>query len=104
MHTGSRGWGRFLVFLCSATLVSAAGAAEPTREQAEFFEKKVRPLLADNCFGCHSEAKGKKKGGLVADSRAGLLKGGDTGPALVPGAPEKSLLVKAISYTDADLR
>jgi hypothetical protein len=65
----------------------------------EFFEKKVRPVLAANCFSCHSVGK-KRRGNLLLDSRAALLKGGDTGAALVPGEPAKSLLIKAISYTD----
>jgi hypothetical protein len=77
-------------------LAAPASAKEPTKAQLEFFEKKVRPVLADNCFSCHSAAKGKKKGGLLVDSREALLKGGDSGPAIVPGDPEKSLLVHAI--------
>src|SRR5215213_1934743 len=62
----------------------------------EHFEKKVRPLLVQQCQKCHSAGK-KLRGKLSLDSRAGLLKGGETGPAVVPGAPEKSLLIKAIS-------
>jgi hypothetical protein len=69
----------------------------------EFFEKKVRPLLVERCHECHSAGSKKLKGGLYLDSRAGLLKGGDTGPALVPGGVEKSLLVKAVRWTDPDL-
>ena len=77
---------------------------EPTPHQAEFFEKKIRPLLENNCFSCHSHKTGKSKGHLVVDSLGALLKGGDSGPALVPGQPEKSLLLKAISYHDEDLQ
>src|SRR5688572_30396090 len=69
----------------------------------EFFEKRVRPILFERCFSCHSAQAKKLRGGLLLDSHAGLLKGGDTGPAVVPGDPEKSLLVKAIRYTDANL-
>jgi hypothetical protein len=72
---------------------------KPTPEQAEFFEKKVRPVLVAKCFACHSADK-KRSGGLLVDSRAALLKGGDTGPAIVPGDPDKSLLVVAIGYQD----
>jgi len=79
-----------------------ARAAGATPEAAEFFETKVRPVLAENCYKCHGG--GKKKGKLQLDSRAGLLKGGESGPAVVPGRPEQSLLVKAIHYKDDLLR
>jgi hypothetical protein len=77
--------------------------ATVVRADDEFFEKKIRPLLAEHCYSCHSQSAKKLKAHLLVDSRDGLLKGGDTGPAIVPGSPEKSLLVKAISYTDVDL-
>jgi hypothetical protein len=67
-----------------------------------FFESKVRPILVERCYECHSAEK-KIKGGLLLDSRAGWQKGGDTGPALVPGAPDDSLLIKAVLYGDPDL-
>jgi hypothetical protein len=78
----------------------AAEAAPP--EAAEFFEKEVRPLLAEHCHRCHGDAK--PKGGLRLTSRASVLKGGDTGPAAVAGKPEQSLLVRAVGYTDDELR
>jgi cytochrome c553 len=84
--------------------VSAGIAAEPTRVQLDFFESKVRPVLANNCYKCHSTKAEKVKGGLLLDSREAVLKGGDSGPALVPGNPEKSLLIKAVTYTDPDLQ
>lgn len=68
----------------------------------EFFEKKIRPLLVEQCFKCHSGPK--LKGHLAVDSRAALLKGGDTGPALFSGDPDKSLLMKAVGYDDPELR
>jgi Protein of unknown function (DUF1549)/Protein of unknown function (DUF1553)/Planctomycete cytochrome C len=68
---------------------------------AEFFENKVRPLLVRRCFKCHS---GKKpKGNLRLDSRAAMLHGGDSGPAIKPGSPEKSLLVSAVNYRDLEM-
>jgi mono/diheme cytochrome c family protein len=78
----------------------AARTAEPkpSPAQAEFFEKSVRPVLADNCFDCHGPRK--QKGGLRLDSRAALLSGGDSGPAVVPGKPDKSLLITAVHYDD----
>jgi cytochrome c553 len=81
-----------------------AFAADPTPAQLQFFENKVRPVLADNCYKCHSQQAEKVKGGFLLDSREGLLKGGQSGPAIVPGDPEKSLLIKAIRYTDPDLQ
>ncbi len=99
---------RRLIVLSLAVLAWAAPAraGEQTRDPAaiEFFEKKVRPLLAERCFQCHSTAAKKKRGGLTLDSRAAILKGGDTGPAIAPGDPEKSLLIKAVRYKDPDLR
>lgn len=70
----------------------------------EFFENKVRPVLAENCYHCHSEKSEKLKGNLLLDSREGMLKGGETGPAVVPGDIDKSLLIKAVRYTDKDLQ
>ncbi len=61
-------------------------------------------MLAKNCYKCHSSESLKVKGGLLLDTRDGLLKGGDTGPALVPGDPDKSLLIKAVRYADPDLQ
>lgn len=73
-------------------------------EGIAFFESKIRPLLAEHCYECHSVRAKKVKGGLLLDSRAALLKGGDSGPALVPGKPDESLLLKALSYRDSDLQ
>jgi len=76
--------------------------AAPDSEALNFFEAKIRPVLVESCYECHSAGK-KQKGGLVLDTKAGWEKGGDTGPALTPGDVEKSLLVKAIRHTDPDL-
>ena len=70
----------------------------------EFFEKKIRPLLAERCYECHSTEAKKVKGGLRLDTREDLLKGGDTGPALVPGDPDKSRLIEAVRYLNQDLQ
>ncbi|MEI6283677.1 MAG: PSD1 and planctomycete cytochrome C domain-containing protein [Opitutae bacterium] len=69
----------------------------------EFFEKNIRPILSDRCFKCHSAQEGVSKGGLIMDTRAGLLAGGDTGAAIVPNSVEKSLLITAVHQTDPDL-
>lgn len=85
--------------VAASLLQSTALAADLT-----FFENKIRPLLADQCYSCHSVKAEKTKGGLHVDSLEALLTGGDSGPALVPGDAEKSLLIKAVRYTDADLQ
>ncbi|MGA2245642.1 MAG: PSD1 and planctomycete cytochrome C domain-containing protein [Verrucomicrobiota bacterium] len=87
-----------------AFISRSAGAADLTPAQIDFFENKIRPLLADNCYKCHSTQAEKVKGGLLLDSRETLLKGGDSGPVLVPGDPDASLLIKAVRYTDPDLQ
>src|SRR6266496_2697425 len=92
-----------LVLFAVLTLTTAS-ASQPTKAQLEFFENKIRPIFAENCYKCHSPAKGKIKGGLELDWKGGWERGGDSGPAIVPGDPEKSPLIKAVRYTDADLQ
>jgi hypothetical protein len=89
--------------LLGAFLPCLLPAAEPASEGLDFFEKKIRPLLAEQCFECHSADK-KVKGGLRLDSRDGWIKGGESGPALIPGKPEESRLIRAVRYADADLQ
>jgi len=83
---------------------AALHAAEPTPAQLQFFETRIRPVLVQNCYKCHSHQSEKVRAGLLLDTREGVLRGGETGPAIVPGDLQKSLLVKAISYTDDDLQ
>jgi mono/diheme cytochrome c family protein len=92
------------VGLAVGALLVPVRADDPAQEQLEHFEKKVRPILAEHCYKCHSSQAKKLKGGFLLDSRAGLLKGGDSGPAVVPGRPERSRLLVAIGYTDPDLQ
>ena len=75
----------------------------PTAEQVAFFESKIRPVLVERCYECHSAKAAKVKGGLLLDSRAGVVKGGDTGPAITPGSLEASLLIAAVRHADKDL-
>src|SRR5436305_5824605 len=90
-----------LLLLCAAV----SPAPTPSGEQIEFFEKKIRPVLVENCFKCHSASSEKLKGALKLDSREAALAGGDSGkPAIVPGEPEKSLLIEAVRYGNADLQ
>jgi hypothetical protein len=79
------------------------GAQDPSSD-AEFFEKKVRPVLVDRCDSCHGAQSSKPKGNLRLDRREHLLKGGDRGPAIVPGNPDKSLLISALLQADDDLK
>jgi len=89
--------------LCLVPLTKVVGASDDAAGP-EFFENKIRPILVDNCYSCHSQQSQKVKGGLLLDTREGVLKGGDTGPAIKPGDVEASLLIKAVRYTDNDLR
>lgn len=82
-------------FALAAATCTTVMAAPDSPEQLQFFEKKIRPLLSDHCYSCHS-ADTKPSGGLRVDDRNGLLIGGDTGPAVVAGAPEKSLLLTRV--------
>lgn len=114
MRARRRPWaalsGACLMALVAPTVAIVAGslraqAGEPdvkgraAREQ--FFEQRVRPLLAENCYSCHGDKK--QKGGLRLDSLEAILKGGESGPAVVPGKPEESLLVDAINYAGPEM-
>jgi cytochrome c553 len=82
---------------------TAAPAAISAPDQA-FFESKIRPLLVEKCYKCHSHDADKVKGGLMLDTKQGWEAGGDTGPAINPGQPEDSLIIEAVRYTDPDLK
>ncbi|MCI0535847.1 MAG: DUF1553 domain-containing protein [Verrucomicrobiales bacterium] len=74
-----------------------------TAEQVAFFESKIRPLFVERCYECHSAGAKKLRGGLLLDSRAGVVKGGDTGPAVTPGDPDASLLIQAVRHASEDV-
>lgn len=93
----------FLAFQIFATLLLPWLARAEQGENTDFFESKVRPVLVERCMECHSHAK-KVKGGLALDSRADWMAGGDAGPTIVPGKPEESLLIKAVTWEDHDLQ
>jgi len=90
-----------LLLLAIAAALPAARADTP--EDMEFFEKHVRPILVENCYSCHSEESGKRKGGLWLDRKAGWEEGGDSGPAVKPRQPDTSLLISSIRYHNRDL-
>ncbi len=91
----------FAVLILGQTRVSASQGVAASPEDIDFFESKVRPLLIQRCYECHSHEK-KIKGGLALDSKPGWQTGGDNGPVIVPGDLGKSLLIKAVHYRDAD--
>lgn len=91
-----------MVFLACTTLEGA----EPDRKGLDFFEAKIHPMLVKHCYECHSTgaaAKKTLKGGLLLDSRDGSRKGGESGPAVVPGKPDKSLLISALKQDSFEM-
>ncbi len=99
------------LFFATASLASAAITPDAplTSEKqdaagVEFFEKFIRPVLAQKCYDCHSKQAGKQKGGLSLDTREAARMGGESGHAVVPGEPAESLLMKAIRYEDSDMQ
>ncbi|MDA1054883.1 MAG: PSD1 and planctomycete cytochrome C domain-containing protein [Planctomycetota bacterium] len=89
-----------LALVCSAFPIFA----QADESDAEFFEKRIRPLLVERCEACHSAAKGKTNGGLALDTREGWRKGGDSGVPIAPGEPDESLLIRAVKYGDEALQ
>jgi hypothetical protein len=92
----------WLCLFSVAGLAARVSAAEPDAAGIEFFERKVRPLLAENCYTCHGEEK--QKNHLRLDSPAAIRAGGESGPVIVPEHPEKSRLILAVGYQDENLK
>lgn len=93
-----------MLLVAVLTLIPVGFAAEPaTPAQRDFFEKRIRPLLIARCFECHSSDAPKLKAGLKVDELEWLLKGGESGPAIVPGHPEKSLLIQSVKYESFEM-
>ena len=88
--------GRSVTLLVTLALVALTSQSSANDESAQFFESQVRPLLIQNCQSCHGEKK--QEAGLRLDSRDALLTGGDTGPSIVPGKPDESLLIQAVRH------
>ncbi len=93
-----------LVLTISSLTIPALPATDAamTDEQANFFERKIRPVLVEKCYDCHSAQAKKVKGSLKLDTKEAVLHGGENGPAVVPGKPDDSLLIEAIRYTNKD--
>jgi len=90
--------GLLLLGSCLASVQAALGQDGDPKAGVEFFERKIRPLLVQHCYECHSAKSKLLQGGLRLDHRAGFLQGGDSGPSVVPGKPEESSLIAAIGY------
>ncbi|HVR36004.1 MAG TPA: PSD1 and planctomycete cytochrome C domain-containing protein [Methylomirabilota bacterium] len=94
-------------WLVLAAMLPAIGprvTASTDAGDIEFFEARIRPLLATHCYECHSARENTSKGGLTLDTREGVLKGGHSGPVLVPGDPDRSRLVQAVRHLNEDLK
>lgn len=92
---------RILTLIALLCAISVNGI---TKDELDFFEKKIRPVLVEKCYKCHSAEHKKAKGQLLLDNQESTLKGGENGPAVVPNDLEQSLLIKAIRYSDKDLQ
>lgn len=97
------GWGVLTLF-SGLSFTQATAPLAISANDATFFETKIQPILSQKCYSCHSHTADRVKAGLMLDSRSGLLQGGNSGPAVVPGNPDDSLLIQAIRYTHEDLR
>lgn len=113
LANGGQGLGPLLrgVALCAGvwsfsvpTFAADVSSVALAKEDLDFFESRVRPILSENCYKCHSHTADKIKGGLLLDSRDAVLHGGNSGPAIAPGNPDESILIQAIRYTDEDLQ
>src|SRR5438128_12434045 len=91
-----------LGWLFLLALIAGQLSAQSTGD--ELFEKKIRPVLATNCYLCHSSKLKSPMGGLVLDTKAGMLKGGVSGPVIVPGKPAESRLLRGLRYNDLYLK
>lgn len=91
------------IVILLSTCSSWAGEPPADRERLDFFETKIRPVLVQHCYECHAADSKMLRGGLLVDSRQGLLEGGESGPAVVPGNLEESLLISALRHDDFEM-
>jgi hypothetical protein len=103
------GRGVFVAWLLGSLLAAVADAAPPGRakklpkEQVDFFEQKIRPVLVHHCYACHSGDPAKAKAHFTLDSREAMRKGGDSGPVIMPGNPSHSPLIEALKYESLEM-
>ena len=88
---------RTTIFFLCLCVAAASPASRAAADDVEFFESRIRPVLVERCYSCHNSAE-QADGGLAIDSRSGLLAGGDSGPSIVPGAPDRSHLMKVLRH------
>jgi hypothetical protein len=106
MSMGQRTIRLLLVALGAVVNAAVPDSAQAANEGIDFFEKSIRPVLVQHCYECHSQAaaeKGKLQAGLLLDTKQGLLTGGESGPAIVAGKPDKSLLIGALKYDSYEM-
>ena len=94
----------FLLNLPILLLAAGRPVSGHAADGDDYFESQVRPILVEHCYECHSEEAGERSGGLSLDRKAGWAQGGDSGPAIVPGQVESSLLIQSIRYANEDLQ
>ena len=95
--------GLLLILICCLPVHAQADDATPTEEQLDFFERKIRPVLVERCYECHAADADELQAGLLVDSRESLRSGGDSGPAVIPGDLDDSLLISAIRYESFEM-
>ena len=96
-------FGCMMLISAGAELVRAEDAKTIDPKKLEFFEARIRPVLIEHCYECHSAKSEEVKGSLLVDSAVGLLQGGDSGPAIVPGKPNESPLIEALRYEGVEM-
>ncbi len=104
MHARYWRWITVVVGLLGGVALAETPPPKPDAEGLEFFEKKIRPVLVERCYECHSSQSKALEGSLSVETRAGLLKGGDQGPAVVLGDLDQSLIIRALRYDDSALQ
>jgi hypothetical protein len=94
---------RFAMIVAASVLIAGDLSAQTmsAEDQAKFFETKIRPVLVRECYGCHSSQSGQARGGLLLDTRESCEAGGDSGPAVVPGSLDESLVIGVRRLSDA---
>ena len=88
---------------CALAFNTINACADQAREQTDFFEKKIRPVLVKHCYECHASDSEEIGGKLLLDSRAGMITGGESGSVITSGKPEESLLMQALRYDGIEM-
>src|SRR5262249_38455352 len=103
LSNARRGWLCVAIALIAVFVCSVCRTEELPKDQVEFFESKIRPVLVEHCYECHSAKSEKLKGKLQLDNREAARKGGETGPAVVPGDPDGSLVLQALRFENFEM-